>query len=74
MADLFKNYIDGEWVEAKSRKTFDNRNPANRHDLIGLFPASGGDDVDLDRGHGCYPAPYCSFFARSTASSIVPTM
>lgn len=47
MADLFKNYIDGEWVEAKSRKTFDNRNPANRHDLIGLFPASGADDVGL---------------------------
>jgi alpha-ketoglutaric semialdehyde dehydrogenase len=47
MADLFKNYIGGEWVEAKSRRTFDNRNPAKRHDLIGLFPASGTDDVDL---------------------------
>ena len=47
MADLFKNYIDGEWAEARARKTFENRNPANRHDLIGLFPASGGDDVDL---------------------------
>jgi acyl-CoA reductase-like NAD-dependent aldehyde dehydrogenase len=46
MADLFKNYIDGQWVEAKSRKTFENRNPANRHDLIGLFPASGPEDVD----------------------------
>jgi alpha-ketoglutaric semialdehyde dehydrogenase len=47
MADLFKNYIDGEWVEAKSRKTFENRNPANRHDLIGLFPAAGAEDVGL---------------------------
>jgi aldehyde dehydrogenase (NAD+) len=46
MADLFKNYIDGQWVEAKSRQTFENRNPANRHDLIGLFPASGPEDVD----------------------------
>src|SRR6266403_2908823 len=46
MAEVFKNYIDGAWVEAKSGKTFENRNPANRHDLIGLFPASGPDDVD----------------------------
>ncbi|MGB7946123.1 MAG: aldehyde dehydrogenase family protein [Candidatus Binatia bacterium] len=46
MADGFKNYVDGSWVEARSRKTFENRNPANRHDLIGLFPASSQDDVD----------------------------
>ena len=46
MADLYKNYIDGKWVEAKSGKSFENRNPASRHDLIGLFPASGPGDVD----------------------------
>ena len=46
MADLYKNYINGEWVEARSGRTFENRNPANRHDLIGLFPASGAEDVD----------------------------
>jgi len=46
MPDLFKNYIDGRWIEAVSRKTFENRNPANRNALIGLFPASGGEDVD----------------------------
>jgi alpha-ketoglutaric semialdehyde dehydrogenase len=46
MADAFKNYIDGAWVEAKSGKTFENRNPANRHDLIGLFSASNLDDVN----------------------------
>ena len=45
MADLFKNYIGGKWVEANSRKTFENRNPANREDLIGLFPRSSGEDV-----------------------------
>jgi aldehyde dehydrogenase (NAD+) len=33
-------------VEAKSGKTFENRNPANRHDLLGLFPASGQEDID----------------------------
>ena len=45
MSDCFKNYIDGNWIEAESRKTFENRNPANRNDLIGLFPASAPEDV-----------------------------
>ncbi len=46
MAEIFKNYIDGKWVEVRSGKTFENRNPANHNDIIGLFPASGADDVD----------------------------
>lgn len=46
MAELFKNFIDDEWVAAKSAKTFENRNPANRNDLIGLFPASAAKDAD----------------------------
>src|SRR3989338_3620922 len=46
MPDLFKNYIDGQWVEAKSGRTFENSNPADRRDLIGLFPASGAEDVE----------------------------
>jgi len=45
MAELYKNYINGKWVEGRSKKTFENRNPANRRDLIGLFPASGPEDV-----------------------------
>jgi alpha-ketoglutaric semialdehyde dehydrogenase len=46
VADIFKNYIDGAWVESKSGETFENRNPANRHDLVGLFSASNLDDVN----------------------------
>jgi alpha-ketoglutaric semialdehyde dehydrogenase len=46
MAERYKNYIGGRWVEAKSGGTFENRNPANRRDLIGTFPASGPDDID----------------------------
>jgi aldehyde dehydrogenase (NAD+) len=46
MADVFKNYIDGRWVGAESEKTFENRNPANRHDSIGVFPASSPEDVN----------------------------
>jgi len=45
MAELYRNYLDGKWVEAASGKTFENRNPANRQDRIGLFPASGPEDV-----------------------------
>ena len=26
---VFKNYINGEWVEARSGKAIENRNPAN---------------------------------------------
>jgi aldehyde dehydrogenase (NAD+) len=46
MTNVYKNYIGGVWVEAKSGKTFENRNPANRQDLIGAFPASGAEDVN----------------------------
>ena len=46
MADDFKNFISGEWRAASSLQTFENRNPANREDLIGLFPASTDKDVD----------------------------
>ena len=46
MAEQFKNFIDGKWRSAQTGKTFENRNPANRNDLIGLFPASGQGDVD----------------------------
>ena len=40
-----KNYINGEWVEARSGKAIENRNPANRDELVGMFPASGPEDV-----------------------------
>lgn len=46
MTEIFKNYIDGKWIEGRSDKTFENRNPANHNDLIGLFPASDANDVD----------------------------
>jgi aldehyde dehydrogenase (NAD+) len=42
----YQNYIDGCWVGARSGKTFENRNPANRDDLIGLFQDSSVEDVE----------------------------
>jgi aldehyde dehydrogenase (NAD+) len=46
MADTFKNFIGGEWVEPSTGQYFENRNPAKQKDLIGMFPRSGREDVD----------------------------
>jgi len=45
MAKKFKNFIGGQWVEPTTGDYFENRNPANNDDLIGLWPRSGRDDV-----------------------------
>src|SRR3954447_6815898 len=43
---VFKNYIDGEWVESSTGETFENRNPADTRDLVGIFQKSGREDVN----------------------------
>lgn len=43
---VFKNYINGEWVDSKSGKTFPNINPANTEETVGLFQASVAEDVE----------------------------
>ncbi|HEY7447237.1 MAG TPA: aldehyde dehydrogenase family protein [Vicinamibacterales bacterium] len=40
------NFIDGVWKSATSQETFENRNPANRDEVIGLFARSNRADVD----------------------------
>ncbi len=42
----YKNYINGKWVSSKSGKYFENRNPANWDEIIGIFPLSTSDEVD----------------------------
>src|SRR6266705_617776 len=42
----YRNFIDGEWVEANSRQTLENRNPADKSEVIGTFQRSGQADVD----------------------------
>jgi alpha-ketoglutaric semialdehyde dehydrogenase len=42
---VFKNYINGDWVETRGGTGIDNRNPANTNDLVGVFPASTEEDV-----------------------------
>src|ERR1700693_1566013 len=43
---VYKNFIDGEWVEASTGQTFEDRNPADRRDVVGIFQRSGKEDVD----------------------------
>ena len=46
MAKSFLNFIGGKWAPPASGLTFENRNPADQRDLIGLFPDSGAEDVE----------------------------
>src|SRR3984893_14227217 len=41
-----KNFINGEWVGARHGSTFENRNPANTGELVGIFPSSTLEDVN----------------------------
>jgi aldehyde dehydrogenase (NAD+) len=43
---VYKNFIDGEWVESATGETFENRNPADTRDVVGIFQKSGKSDVD----------------------------
>src|SRR5688572_30203944 len=62
---IYGNYIDGQWRPSASGKTFENRNPANTDDLIGIFQNSNRKDVEdaLDAAKRAYetwrlvPAP-----------------
>jgi aldehyde dehydrogenase (NAD+) len=42
----YRNFIDGEWVEASGGRTFENRNPADTGEVLGLFQDSTPEDVD----------------------------
>ncbi len=42
MPETFRNYIDGEWV---SGPTFENRNPANTDEVVGLFVKGSASDI-----------------------------
>jgi aldehyde dehydrogenase (NAD+) len=45
-AKVYKNLIGGEWVESRSGQTFENQNPANFKDVVGIFPRSNKEDVN----------------------------
>ena len=42
----YSNFVGGKWVPSQSSATFENRNPADTDDLIGLFPDSTTTDAE----------------------------
>ncbi|MCU0238939.1 MAG: aldehyde dehydrogenase family protein, partial [Pyrinomonadaceae bacterium] len=46
MTQKYFNYINGEWKESSSGEWFENHNPANTEEVIGLFPKSNEADVN----------------------------
>jgi acyl-CoA reductase-like NAD-dependent aldehyde dehydrogenase len=64
-ATTYHNFIDGAWVPSVSGAVFENRNPANTDDLVGVFQKSTAEDVTraLDAARAAYerwrlvPAP-----------------
>ena len=45
-AKNYRNFIDGEWVESAGREEFEDRNPADRSEVVGTFQSSSQADVD----------------------------
>src|SRR5947199_9523628 len=43
---IFRNFINGEWVESRSVNAYENRKPANTEELIGMFASSTVEDAD----------------------------
>src|SRR5260370_36211373 len=43
---MFKNFINGEWVESRSGRAYENRNPANTDELVGMFVSGTEEDAN----------------------------
>src|SRR3984885_289825 len=78
-AKVFKNFIDGEWVASSTGETFENRNPADTRDLVGIFQKSAKADVDaaVDAAKRAFakwrlvPAPRRAEMVVSTAEILI---
>src|SRR5260221_9913486 len=76
---VYKNFINGEWVEASGGRAYENRNPANTDELIGMFVSSEAEDVDaaVDAAKEAYkswrlmPAPKRAEILYRTAELLV---
>ncbi len=76
---IHKNFINGEWVEARRKQTFEDRNPANSAELIGIFPSSTKEDINdaVDAARAAYknwrlyPAPRRAEILYRTAETLV---
>ena len=76
---VYKNFINGEWVDASGGKAYENRNPANTNELVGMFVSSSSADVDaaVDAAKAAYeswrlvPAPKRAEMLFRTAELLV---
>jgi acyl-CoA reductase-like NAD-dependent aldehyde dehydrogenase len=74
-----KNFINGEWVDARRGGVFENRNPACTSELVGIFPSSTSEDVDdaVDAAKNAFkhwrlfPAPRRGEILYRTAETLV---
>ncbi len=79
MAEKFRNFIDGEWVEPSTGEWVENRNPARWSEVIGLWPKSAREDVDravkaAQRGFESWrrvPAPKRGLVLKAAADLLV---
>ena len=61
----YRNFINGEWVESVTHESFEDANPADRSELVGLFPRSTAEDMSRAVEAACeaykswrlFPAP-----------------
>jgi alpha-ketoglutaric semialdehyde dehydrogenase len=75
MADAYLNYIGGQWLPARSGRTFESRNPAHPGEVIGTFPRSNVEDVtaavaaaeEASRSWRLIPAPHRGDVVLKTA-------
>ncbi len=56
---VFHNLIGGKSTPAASGRTFENRNPADTREIVGLFPAS--DEADIQAAVAAAQAAYASW-------------
>lgn len=43
---VYKNFVDGDWLESSTGETFENISPADTRDLVGIFQKSHKADTD----------------------------
>ena len=70
---VYKNFIDGEWVEASTGQTFENRNPADTRDVVGIFQRSGKADVDESNAAQLWSTVYLAVQPPKAAPVRKPT-
>ena len=44
-AKTYKNLIDGAWIESRSGQSYENLNPADTRDVVGIFQRSDQRDI-----------------------------